>query len=98
MALEDAVCVGRLIGAPVRAGAALGPALAAFDHTRRPWGQRTVRSATAMARIGADLGPGWRQTVRNTALRLAPGGLMVRVGSSVTGWTPPAVPHPDRNT
>jgi 2-polyprenyl-6-methoxyphenol hydroxylase-like FAD-dependent oxidoreductase len=89
MALEDAVCVGRMIGAPVRAGAALGPALAAFDHARRPRGQRTVRSAIAVARIGASLGPGWRQTVRNSLLRLAPAGLMVRAGSSVTRWTPP---------
>jgi 2-polyprenyl-6-methoxyphenol hydroxylase-like FAD-dependent oxidoreductase len=89
MALEDAVCVGRMIGAPVRAGAALGPALAAFDHTRRPRGQRTVRSAIAVARIGASLGPGWRQTVRNSLLRLAPAALMVRAGSSVTRWTPP---------
>jgi 2-polyprenyl-6-methoxyphenol hydroxylase-like FAD-dependent oxidoreductase len=89
MALEDAVCVGRLIAAPVQAGAPLGPALAAFDLTRRPRGQRTVRSAIAVARIGADLGPGWRQAIRNTALRLAPAGLMVRAGSSVTRWTPP---------
>jgi 2-polyprenyl-6-methoxyphenol hydroxylase-like FAD-dependent oxidoreductase len=89
-ALEDAVCVGRMIGARVQAGAALGPALAAFDQARRRRGQRTVRSAIAMARIGADLGPGWRQTARNTALRLAPAGLMVRFGSSVTRWTPPA--------
>jgi 2-polyprenyl-6-methoxyphenol hydroxylase-like FAD-dependent oxidoreductase len=88
-ALEDAVCVGRMIGARVGTGAALGPALAAFDQARRPRGQRTVRSAIAMARIGADLGPGWRQTARNTALRLAPAGLMVRFGSSVTRWTPP---------
>ena len=89
MALEDAVCVGAMIGTPVQEGAALGPALAEFDHTRRPRGQRTVRSAIAMARIGADLGPGWRQAVRNSLLRLAPAVLMVRVGSSVTRWTPP---------
>ena len=89
MALEDAVCVGRLIGAPVRAGAALEGALATFDKNRRPRGQRTVRSAITVARLGADLGPGWRQTARNTALRLIPAGLMVRAGSSVIRWTPP---------
>jgi 2-polyprenyl-6-methoxyphenol hydroxylase-like FAD-dependent oxidoreductase len=89
MALEDAVCAGAMIGTPVRDGAALGPALAGFDHTRRPRGQSTVRSAIAMARIGADLGPGWRQAVRNSLLRLAPAGLMVRFGSSVTRWAPP---------
>ena len=89
LALEDAVCVGRMIGAPVQSGAGLAPALAAFDHVRRPRGQRTVRSAIAVSRIGADLGPGWRQTARNALLRLAPAGLMVRAGSSITRWTPP---------
>ena len=89
MALEDAVCVGRLIAAPVQAGAGLEGALATFDENRRPRGQRTVRSAITVARLGADLGPGWRQTARNTVLRLVPAGLMVRAGSSVIRWTPP---------
>lgn len=35
-ALEDGVCVGRMIGAPVAAGADLATALRAFDRTRRP--------------------------------------------------------------
>ena len=42
-----------------------------------------------LARIGAHLGPGWRQTARNTALRLLPPALMVRSGASITRWTPP---------
>jgi 2-polyprenyl-6-methoxyphenol hydroxylase-like FAD-dependent oxidoreductase len=94
MALEDAVCVGRLIAAPVRAGAGLEGALATFDKNRRPRGQRTVRSAITVARLGADLGPGWRQTARNTVLRLVPARLMVRAGSSVIRWTPPPPPFP----
>jgi 2-polyprenyl-6-methoxyphenol hydroxylase-like FAD-dependent oxidoreductase len=89
MALEDAVCTGRLIAAPVRAGGALAPALAAFDQARRPRGRQIVRSAMIIARFGADLGPGWRQRTRNTALRLLPAGLLVRGGSSITRWTPP---------
>jgi 2-polyprenyl-6-methoxyphenol hydroxylase-like FAD-dependent oxidoreductase len=89
MALEDAVCTGRLIAGPVRAGGALAPALAAFDQARRPRGRQIVRAATTIARFGADLGPGWRQRARNTALRLLPAGLLVRGGSSITRWTPP---------
>jgi 2-polyprenyl-6-methoxyphenol hydroxylase-like FAD-dependent oxidoreductase len=89
MALEDAVCTGRLIAAPVRAGGALAPALAAFDQARRPRGRQIVRDAMTIARFGADLGPGWRQRARNTTLRLLPAGLLVRGGSSITRWTPP---------
>ncbi len=89
MALEDAVCTGRLIAAPVRAGGALPPALAAFDQARRPRGRQIVRAGMTIARFGADLGPGWRQRARNTALRLLPAALLVRGGSSITRWTPP---------
>ncbi len=89
MALEDAVCTGRLIAAPVRAGGVLAPALAAFDQARRPRGRQIVRAGMAIARFGADLGPGWRQRARNTALRLIPAALLVRGGSSITRWTPP---------
>jgi 2-polyprenyl-6-methoxyphenol hydroxylase-like FAD-dependent oxidoreductase len=89
MALEDAVCTGRLIARPVQAGAALAPALTAFDQARRPRGRQIVRAAMTIARFGADLGPGWRQRARNTALRLLPAGLLVRGGSSITRWTPP---------
>jgi 2-polyprenyl-6-methoxyphenol hydroxylase-like FAD-dependent oxidoreductase len=89
MALEDAVCTGRLIGRPVRAGGALAPALAAFDQARRPRGRQIVRAAMTIARFGADLGPGWRQRARNTTVRLLPAGLLVRGGASITRWTPP---------
>jgi 2-polyprenyl-6-methoxyphenol hydroxylase-like FAD-dependent oxidoreductase len=89
MALEDAVCAGRLIARPVRAGGALAPALTAFDQARRPRGRQIVRAAMTIARFGADLGPGWRQRARNTTLRLLPAGLLVRGGASITRWTPP---------
>ncbi len=89
MALEDAVCTGRLIAGPVRAGGALALALTAFDQARRPRGRQIVRAAMTIARFGADLGPGWRQRARNTTLRLLPAGLLVRGGASITRWTPP---------
>jgi 2-polyprenyl-6-methoxyphenol hydroxylase-like FAD-dependent oxidoreductase len=89
MALEDAVCTGRLIAGPVLAGRALAPALTAFDQARRPRGRQIVRAAMTIARFGADLGPGWRQRARNTTVRLLPAGLLVRGGASITRWTPP---------
>jgi 2-polyprenyl-6-methoxyphenol hydroxylase-like FAD-dependent oxidoreductase len=89
-ALEDAICVGRLIARPVREGIPLAAALTTFDQARRPRGQRIVRTAMTIARFGADLGPGWRQSARDTALRLLPPALMLRAGTSIARWTPPA--------
>ena len=88
-ALEDAVCVGRMIAAPVLAGADLAAALIAFDRARRPRCQQIVRTGARIARLGADVGGGWRQTVRNTLLRLVPVSPFVKVGSSVVRWQPP---------
>ena len=88
-ALEDGVCVGRLIGAPVRDGADLGTALATFDQVRRTRCRKIGRLAVATARFGCDLGGGWRQSVRNAMLRLAPPKILVRAGTQVVDWTPP---------
>ncbi len=88
-ALEDGVCVGRLIGAPVRDGADLGSALADFDQARRSRCQKIARLAVVTARIGADLGGGWRQSVRNAMLRLAPPKILMRAGTQVVDWTAP---------
>ncbi len=88
-ALEDGVCVGRIIAAPVRAGGDLAAALTAFDHVRRPRCRQMARTAAMIARIGADLGGGWRQTARNTLLRLAPAGPLVKAGAPIVRWAPP---------
>jgi 2-polyprenyl-6-methoxyphenol hydroxylase-like FAD-dependent oxidoreductase len=88
-ALEDGVCVGRMIAAPVRAGAGLAAALTAFDHARRPRCRRMARTAAMTARIGADLGGGWRQAARNTLVRLAPAGLLLKAGAPIVNWTAP---------
>lgn len=88
-ALEDGVCVGRMIAAPVQAGDDLAAALTAFDAARRPRCQQIARMGAMIARMGADLGGGWRQPVRNTLLRLAPPGPLIRAGSSIVRWTPP---------
>jgi hypothetical protein len=87
--LEDGVCVGRLVAAPVCAGAGLATALAAFDETRRTRCRKIGRLSELVARFGADLGGGWRQHVRNNALRLAPPQLLLRGGTQVVSWVPP---------
>jgi 2-polyprenyl-6-methoxyphenol hydroxylase-like FAD-dependent oxidoreductase len=88
-ALEDGVCVVRMIAARVRAGDDMAAALAGFDRVRRQRCQHIVRTAAMIARIGPDLGGGWRQTVRNALLRLAPAGPLIKVGAPIVRWTPP---------
>jgi 2-polyprenyl-6-methoxyphenol hydroxylase-like FAD-dependent oxidoreductase len=88
-ALEDGVCVGRMIGAPVGRGGDLAAALAAYDQVRRRRGQLFMRTSAQAARFGADLGGGWRQTLRNAALRMAPPGLLIKAGEPLMRWTAP---------
>jgi 2-polyprenyl-6-methoxyphenol hydroxylase-like FAD-dependent oxidoreductase len=89
-ALEDGVCVGRMIAAPAAAGADLAAALGAFDRTRRPRCRQLARQAILLARLGFEVGPGWRQAARNTILRLLPAGPAIKAGARITHWTPPA--------
>jgi 2-polyprenyl-6-methoxyphenol hydroxylase-like FAD-dependent oxidoreductase len=88
-ALEDGVCVGRLIGEPVAAGGDLSAALAAFDQARRPRCLQLARQSALVGRFGPDLGDGWRQAVRNSLFRLLPAGPLAKAGTRVTRWTPP---------
>jgi 2-polyprenyl-6-methoxyphenol hydroxylase-like FAD-dependent oxidoreductase len=88
-ALEDGVCVGRLIGAPVRAGGNLATALAAYDGARRPRCRQIARTAIITARFGCDLGGGWRQPVRNAIFRLLPPAPLLKAGRSIAAWTAP---------
>ncbi|RKS08783.1 2-polyprenyl-6-methoxyphenol hydroxylase-like FAD-dependent oxidoreductase [Nocardiopsis sp. Huas11] len=93
-ALEDGVSVGRLVGGRVARGHDLGSALAEFDAVRRPRCRAIAARAVHMARFGADLGGGWRQSLRNGVLRMVPGEALVRAGFSVTEWTPPSAIGP----
>jgi 2-polyprenyl-6-methoxyphenol hydroxylase-like FAD-dependent oxidoreductase len=88
-ALEDGVCVGRLVAAPVTAGGDLAAALAAFDSARRPRCRQLARQAILIARLGFELGPGWRQAARNTLMRVLPASPAFRAGARIAGWTPP---------
>ena len=88
-ALEDGVCVGRLIAAPVAAGGDMAAALAAFDRARRPRCRQIARTAIMSARFGCDLGGGWRQPVRNAIFRRLPAARLVKAGQSIVNWTAP---------
>ncbi|MGH8794802.1 MAG: FAD-dependent monooxygenase, partial [Stackebrandtia sp.] len=71
-ALEDGASVGPLIGVPAAGDGGLSEALAEYDRQRVPRCREITRRSELTARIGADLGPGWRQRTRDLALRLAP--------------------------
>ncbi|MEU3017843.1 FAD-dependent monooxygenase [Nocardiopsis sp. NPDC007018] len=86
-ALEDGAVLARL-AEPAREGD-LGRALAEFDALRRPRCRAIARQARLVARVGADLGGGWRQRVRNAAFRLIPANALVPVGMSAVSWSPP---------
>lgn len=88
-ALEDGLCVGKLVGAPVAAGSELVEALVLYDAARRPRCRSIARAATASALGGSHLGPGL-QGLRNTLMRLTPSSAISRGADAVMGWQPPA--------
>jgi 2-polyprenyl-6-methoxyphenol hydroxylase-like FAD-dependent oxidoreductase len=88
-ALEDAVCVGRIIAEPVHAGADLSDAITRFDRTRRPRTQAIARRSRLTQRIGADLRAGWQQVLRDAVLQLMPSAATAKAGSQVLRWNPP---------
>lgn len=95
-ALEDGLCVGLLVGAPVAAGGRLAPALEGFDAVRRPRCRALARSSVASGRLGAHLGGGWRQTLRNGLMRRTPTAAVQRGSQAAMGWTPPEPAAPVR--
>ncbi|GAA1116480.1 FAD-dependent monooxygenase [Nocardiopsis composta] len=99
-ALEDGLCVGLLVGAPVAAGGDLSAALSAFDAARRPRCRALARASVQAGRFGSHLGGGWRQALRNGLMRRLPPGVLTRATDGVMGWLPPerALPAapPDR--
>ena len=60
-----------------------------FADERTSRCQQIARTAAMIARIGADLGGGRRQAFRNTLLRLAPAGPLLKVGAPIARWTAP---------
>ncbi|MEX5720900.1 FAD-dependent monooxygenase [Geodermatophilus maliterrae] len=87
--LEDGVCVGRMVAVPVAAGVPVEVALGDFDRARRPRCTQIARRSLLTARLGAHVGPGWRQAARNAVLRLVPAGPATEAGTGVLRWAPP---------
>ncbi len=88
-ALEDGLCVGLLVGSPVARGASLGAALEELDAVRRPRCRALGKASVASARIGAHLGGGLRQPLRNALMRRVPSRAVLRGSQAAMGWTPP---------
>lgn len=84
-ALEDGVSLGAL----VRGDRDLAAGLRDYEAQRyRRTRQLVIRSAQ-MAKVGAHLGPGVRQTMRNALLRVTPARAAQRSGTKVLDWTVP---------
>jgi len=90
-ALEDGVCVGRVVAAGVASGQSLGRALAAYDAARRPRCRALARASVASGRFGSHLGPRW-QGLRNALMRRTPASAVTRGTRAVMGWRPPEAP------
>ncbi|WP_150463262.1 FAD-dependent monooxygenase [Nesterenkonia ebinurensis] len=85
-ALEDGVTVGRVVSPTVED---IPAALREVDRQRRRRTQGLVKQSAAMARLGAHLGPGWKQRVRNAAFRRIPPAMAERSGGGFLNWQVP---------
>ncbi|MET9761914.1 FAD-dependent monooxygenase [Streptomyces sp. NPDC006372] len=89
-ALEDAATLAAaLAGEPTVASA-----LARYDAERRPRSQTVARAARRAGRMGQQLSHPVAVAARNTALRLAPSGALVRAVVRHADWTPPRWDRP----
>ncbi|QVQ53843.1 FAD-dependent monooxygenase [Spiractinospora alimapuensis] len=87
--LEDGASLGTLVAQRVVRGNSLGNALAKFDRVRRPRCRALARQARINQWLGADVGGGPRQSLRNTAMRLIPTGALIKGSAPLVRWTPP---------
>lgn len=87
--LEDGVCVGLLIGRAVNAGTPLATALQHFDAQRRPRTQRIARRSHYAGLLGADVRGQFAVAVRNTMMKVIPGGPAAAAGASILSWKAP---------
>ncbi|MBR8638315.1 FAD-dependent monooxygenase [Streptomyces tuirus] len=89
-ALEDATT----LAAALAGETGLASALARYDAERRPRSQSVARAARRAGRMGQQLSHPLAVAVRDTALRLAPSGAMVRAMVRHADWTPPRWDRP----
>ncbi|ATL25126.1 FAD-dependent monooxygenase [Streptomyces formicae] len=86
-ALEDAVT----LAAALRAESTVDAALARYDAERRPRSQAVARAARQAGRMGQQLSHPLAVTLRNTAMRLTPSRLAIRMLLRHHAWTPPSL-------
>ncbi len=87
--LEDGACIGLLIGRAVNAGTPLAAALRHFDAERRPRTQRIARRSRHAGLLGADVSGHVAVAVRNTLMKVIPGGPAAAAGASILSWEAP---------
>lgn len=92
-ALEDAATLSVLVP-PAQAPVQLAEALNEYDDVRRPRCEAMSRMSSGSGAIGAHLGSGRRQTVRNLLMGAVPPALTSRGAMSVMEWSPPARVRP----
>lgn len=84
-ALEDAVT----LTAALATGPTVQAALARYDTERRPRSQAVARAARQAGRMGHQLSHPLAVTVRNTAMRLTPSRVSIRMILRHHTWVPP---------
>ncbi|MEV6913166.1 FAD-dependent monooxygenase [Amycolatopsis sp. NPDC051071] len=89
-AIEDAV----VLAAALSTTEDVDAALKSYDEQRRPRSQSVVKASTQAGKVGLQLRNPLAVAVRNGVLRLLPGALTARIGSGVSGWTPPVPRRP----
>ncbi|WP_369372139.1 FAD-dependent oxidoreductase [Promicromonospora sp. Populi] len=86
--IEDAV----VLAASVSGADSVVEGLAAYDRVRRPRTAGVLRAAWASARFGEQLANPALVGLRNAALTVVPGRVMLGAMSRFTNWTPPLLP------
>ncbi|MFB7618044.1 FAD-dependent monooxygenase [Kitasatospora sp. NPDC056181] len=86
-ALEDAVTLASALGSEPTVEAAL----TRYDTERRPRSQTVARDARRAGRMGQQLAHPLAVAARNTAIRLAPSGAMIRTVLRHADWTAPRI-------
>lgn len=86
-ALEDAVTLAAALGSELTVEAAL----ARYDAERRPRSQAVARAARQAGRMGQQLAHPLPVALRNTAMRLTPSRVAVRMILRHHDWIPPSL-------
>jgi 2-polyprenyl-6-methoxyphenol hydroxylase-like FAD-dependent oxidoreductase len=81
-----------VLAASVSGADSVVDSLAAYDRVRCPRTAGVLRAAWASARFGEQLANPALVGLRNAALSVVPGRVMLGAMSRFTSWTPPVLP------